>query len=37
LLLKAVKRVGTKWGAVSRTLSGRTEHSVKNRYNSLKN
>lgn len=36
-LLKNIIDSGKKWSEVSRSLPGRTEHAVKNRYNSLLN
>ena len=34
-LLELITTIGKKWSEVSRYLQGRTEHNVKNRYNTL--
>jgi hypothetical protein len=35
LLLKAECEVGLKWGAITKILTGRSDHSIKNRSKSL--
>jgi photosystem II stability/assembly factor-like uncharacterized protein len=37
LLIKKIHEIGKKWARIGTMLNGRSEHSVKNRYNHLLN
>lgn len=35
MICEEVLKIGKKWSKISRSMKNRSEHSVKNRYNSL--